>query len=49
MISAIKELNIHFSNDQASGDALGGYFCPHNQDPAAALALLLEKHITIPL
>ncbi|KAH6867735.1 hypothetical protein B0T10DRAFT_596953 [Thelonectria olida] len=35
IINAIKELNIHVSNDQASGDALGGYFCPHNQDPVS--------------
>jgi choline dehydrogenase-like flavoprotein len=33
MINATRELGIETSNDQASGFALGGYFCPHNQDP----------------
>ena len=34
MINATRELGIETSYDQASGSALGGYFCPHNQDPA---------------
>ncbi|KAM0708982.1 hypothetical protein Q7P35_003018 [Cladosporium inversicolor] len=33
IIQATKELGIHMPVDQASGDAIGGYFCPHNQDP----------------
>jgi hypothetical protein len=33
IIQATKELGIHMPADQASGDAIGGYFCPHNQDP----------------
>jgi choline dehydrogenase-like flavoprotein len=33
IIQATKELGIHIPADQASGDAIGGYFCPHNQDP----------------
>lgn len=31
-VNATKELGIPI-NDQATGKALGGYFCPHNQDP----------------
>jgi choline dehydrogenase-like flavoprotein len=34
MINATRELGIETSYDQASGFALGGYFCPHNQNPA---------------
>ncbi|KAH7140350.1 hypothetical protein B0J13DRAFT_596606 [Dactylonectria estremocensis] len=34
-VAAVKELNIPISKDQANGDALGGYFCPHNQDPVS--------------
>jgi hypothetical protein len=34
LINAMRELGIETSYDQASGFALGGYFCPHNQDPA---------------
>jgi hypothetical protein len=34
LINATRELGIETSYDQASGFALGGYFCPHNQDPA---------------
>lgn len=34
MVEATKELGIPISYDQASGDAIGGYYCPHNQDPA---------------
>lgn len=33
MVEATKELGISISYDQASGDATGGYYCPHNQDP----------------
>lgn len=33
IIQATKELGIPIPVDQASGDAIGGYFCPHNQDP----------------
>lgn len=32
MIGAIKELDIQIAEDQANGGAIGGYFCPHNQD-----------------
>lgn len=35
-ISALTESGIHIPNDGASGDALGGFFSPHNQDPATA-------------
>jgi choline dehydrogenase-like flavoprotein len=34
LINATRELGIETSYDQASGFALGGYFCPHNQNPA---------------
>ena len=33
MVEAMKELNIPIAKDQANGNAIGGYFCPHNQDP----------------
>lgn len=33
MVEATKELGILISYDQASGDAIGGYYCPHNQNP----------------
>jgi choline dehydrogenase-like flavoprotein len=33
MVNATRELGIETSYDQASGFAVGGYFCPHNQDP----------------
>lgn len=33
MVQATRELGIPISYDQASGDAVGGYYCPHNQDP----------------
>lgn len=33
MVGALKELNIPIAKDQANGNAIGGYFCPHNQDP----------------
>lgn len=32
IVKATKDLGIPI-NDQATGKALGGYFCPHNQDP----------------
>lgn len=32
IVQATKDLGIPI-NDQATGKALGGYFCPHNQDP----------------
>lgn len=34
MVEATKELGISISYDQANGDAIGGFYCPHNQDPA---------------
>lgn len=33
LVKATKSLNIPISKDQASGDAIGGYFVPHNMDP----------------
>ncbi|KAM5354655.1 hypothetical protein ACJ41O_001302 [Fusarium nematophilum] len=33
IIGAVKELGIGIAKDQANGSPLGGYFCPHNQDP----------------
>lgn len=33
LINATKEFGIFIPDDQASGDAYGGYFCPHNMDP----------------
>lgn len=33
MIDAVKELGITVAKDQANGSPIGGYFCPHNQDP----------------
>ncbi|KAJ4992912.1 gmc oxidoreductase [Stagonosporopsis vannaccii] len=33
VVEATSSLSIPISNDQASGDAIGGYFCPHNMDP----------------
>ncbi|KAK7425566.1 hypothetical protein QQZ08_008007 [Neonectria magnoliae] len=35
IVRALKELKIPISKDQANGSAIGGYFCPHNQDPVA--------------
>ncbi|KAH9872762.1 hypothetical protein J1614_005156 [Plenodomus biglobosus] len=32
IVQATKELGIPI-NDQATGNAIGGYYCPHNQDP----------------
>ncbi|KAF1971220.1 alcohol oxidase [Bimuria novae-zelandiae CBS 107.79] len=32
IVQATEELGIAI-NDQATGNALGGYYCPHNQDP----------------
>lgn len=32
-IAAMKELNVSTAVDQANGSPIGGYFCPHNQDP----------------
>ncbi|KAI1845043.1 hypothetical protein JX265_008372 [Neoarthrinium moseri] len=32
-IDAVKEVGISISEDQANGNALGGFYCPHNQDP----------------
>ncbi|KAI9154870.1 GMC oxidoreductase family protein [Paramyrothecium foliicola] len=32
-VRGVKELKIPISYDQATGDALGGYFAPHCQDP----------------
>ncbi|OLN97998.1 Pyranose dehydrogenase 3-like protein 3 [Colletotrichum chlorophyti] len=36
MIDAVKELGITIAKDQANGSPIGGYFCPHNQDPKTA-------------
>ncbi|KAJ0161869.1 Pyranose dehydrogenase 3 [Colletotrichum tanaceti] len=33
MVDAVKELGIPIAKDQANGSPIGGYFCPHNQDP----------------
>lgn len=33
MVEAMKELGVSLSDDQARGDAIGDYYCPHNQDP----------------
>ena len=33
LINATKEYGIVIPDDQASGNAYGGYFCPHNLDP----------------
>ncbi|KAF1953387.1 GMC oxidoreductase [Byssothecium circinans] len=32
-IQTTNSLNIPISEDQAGGNAIGGYFCPHNMDP----------------
>lgn len=37
MVEATKELGIPISYDQASGDPIGGYYCPHNQDPVTQI------------
>ncbi|UPX10552.1 uncharacterized protein EKO05_0001204 [Ascochyta rabiei] len=33
LVEATKSLNIPITKDQAGGNAIGGYFCPHNMDP----------------
>lgn len=33
MVEATKELSIPTPEDQADGNAIGGYFTPHNMDP----------------
>ena len=33
LINATKEAGIYIPDDQASGNAFGGYFCPHNMNP----------------
>ncbi|KAL4890023.1 hypothetical protein BDV59DRAFT_185524 [Aspergillus ambiguus] len=33
LISAITSLGVRIPKDAATGDAVGGYYCPHNQDP----------------
>ncbi|KAM0559948.1 hypothetical protein ACHAPJ_003900 [Fusarium lateritium] len=33
IVKATEELDIDISVDQANGNAIGGYFCPHNLDP----------------
>ncbi|KAF5011439.1 hypothetical protein FDECE_2459 [Fusarium decemcellulare] len=35
IIQAVEELDIDIAVDQANGSPLGGYFCPHNQDPVS--------------
>ncbi|ETS77726.1 hypothetical protein PFICI_09788 [Pestalotiopsis fici W106-1] len=34
--SAIEEVGISISPDQANGNAIGGFYIPHNQDPSTA-------------
>ncbi|KAG5660275.1 hypothetical protein KAF25_003797 [Fusarium avenaceum] len=33
LVQAVGELDIDVAADQANGNAIGGYFCPHNLDP----------------
>ncbi|KAL6355329.1 hypothetical protein LRP88_10915 [Fusarium phalaenopsidis] len=33
IVKAVQELGITVARDQANGSPIGGYFCPHNQDP----------------
>ncbi|KAM0311598.1 hypothetical protein ACHAPQ_012364 [Fusarium lateritium] len=33
LVQAVGELDIDVALDQANGNAIGGYFCPHNLDP----------------
>lgn len=33
IVAATNELSINIPDDQASGNAIGGYYCPHNLDP----------------
>ncbi|RSL62968.1 hypothetical protein CEP53_004555 [Fusarium sp. AF-6] len=33
VVKAVRELDITVAADQANGSPIGGYFCPHNQDP----------------
>ncbi|KAJ4172198.1 hypothetical protein NW754_002386 [Fusarium falciforme] len=33
IVKAVQELDITVARDQANGSPIGGYFCPHNQDP----------------
>lgn len=35
-VHAVEEVGISISEDQANGDAIGGYYTPHNQDPRTA-------------
>ena len=32
-MEATRSFGIPVPNDQANGNAIGGYFCPHNMDP----------------
>lgn len=42
-MTAAKALGIPV-NDQATGNAIGGYFCPHNQDSAATRSSAREAY-----
>ncbi|KAK9414750.1 hypothetical protein SUNI508_10868 [Seiridium unicorne] len=35
-VNAIEEIGISISEDQANGNAIGGYYTPHNQNPETA-------------
>ncbi|KAH6645999.1 hypothetical protein BKA67DRAFT_540992 [Truncatella angustata] len=35
-VDATKEVGISIAEDQANGNAIGGYYCPHNQNPETA-------------
>ncbi|KAH9216733.1 hypothetical protein DL95DRAFT_495695 [Leptodontidium sp. 2 PMI_412] len=37
IVAATQELGIPIAQDQANGSPIGGYYCPHNQDPVAAI------------
>jgi choline dehydrogenase-like flavoprotein len=34
LVEATKSLNISITKDQANGNPIGGYYCPHNMDPS---------------
>ncbi|PSN59314.1 GMC oxidoreductase [Corynespora cassiicola Philippines] len=44
IVEATKELQISISTDQASGKALGGFYCPHNQDPVKVIRSSAEDY-----
>lgn len=45
-MEATKELQISVSDDQATGKALGGFYCPHNQDPVKVMRSSAEDYYT---